>query len=63
MNGILCPLDDEVEGKKAPRLQVPKELTLLAVEGRREDTKHKYKRFQNETAILVSYLLTEGRLP
>lgn len=63
MKGILCPLHDEVEGNKAPRLKVPKEYTPLAVEGMREDTKYRYTHFQNATTILVSCLLTEGRLP
>lgn len=42
MKGIACSLHDEVEGKKAPRLKVPKEYTLLGLQGKRDNTKFRY---------------------
>lgn len=42
MTGIVCSLHDELEGKRAPRLKVPKEYTLLGLQRKTDNTKYRY---------------------
>ena len=63
MKGILCPLHDEVEGKEAPRLKVPKEYTPLVVEGRKEDTKYMFSEWNYSSFTYIDRRQTAVFIP